>query len=70
MSGLVLRRSSDGKTRAEQFHDLIQDPEVRVVFTASGGDYLVEMLSYLDFNILKKPKWVQGYSDTTGLTLP
>lgn len=62
-------RSSDGKTRAEQFHDLIRDPEVRVVFAASGGDYLVEMLSYLDFNILKgNPKWVQGYSDTTGLT--
>jgi muramoyltetrapeptide carboxypeptidase LdcA involved in peptidoglycan recycling len=62
-------RSSDGKTRANELMELIRDPQVRVVFAASGGDFLVEMLSYLDFQVLKdNPKWLQGFSDTTGLT--
>ena len=39
-----------------------------MVFCASGGDFLLEMLSYLDFSILKKnPKWIQGFSDPTGI---
>lgn len=62
-------RSSDGPSRAAQLQQLFQDPEVRVVVAASGGDYLMEMLSYLDFEIIRSnPKWVQGFSDTTGLT--
>lgn len=62
-------RSSDGKTRARELMELIRDPQVSVVFAASGGDFLVEMLSYLDFQVLKdNPKWLQGFSDTTGLT--
>ena len=61
-------RSSDGRTRAYEFMSLIEDPRVRVVFAASGGDFLVEMLPYIDFNkISVNPKWVQGFSDTTGL---
>lgn len=61
-------RSSDGPTRAREFMELFQDPRVRVVIAASGGDYLVEMLSHINFEVLKEnPKWVQGYSDTTGI---
>lgn len=62
-------RSSDGQTRASELMQLFTDPEVRVIFAASGGDFLVEMLSYLDFQVLTaNPKWMQGYSDTTGIT--
>lgn len=62
-------RSSSKDVRAKEFMDLIRDPKVRVIFAASGGDFLVEMLSYLDFEDLRdNPKWVQGFSDTTGLT--
>ncbi|NLJ95833.1 MAG: LD-carboxypeptidase [Clostridiales bacterium] len=62
-------RSSDGRTRAKELMELITDPEIRVIFAASGGDYLVEMLSYINFDLIaKNPKWVQGFSDTTGLT--
>lgn len=61
-------RSSDGVVRARELMQLFEDPEVRTVIAASGGDYLFEMLSYLDFELLKtNPKWVQGYSDTTGI---
>lgn len=61
-------RSSDGPTRAKELMQLLKDSEVKVIFAASGGDYLVEMLSFLDFEVLKSnPKWIQGFSDTTGL---
>lgn len=62
-------RSSDGITRAKELMDLIKDPTVSVIFTASGGDFLVEMLPFLDYKaIMENPKWIQGFSDTTGLT--
>ncbi|TAH68866.1 MAG: LD-carboxypeptidase [Anaerolineaceae bacterium] len=62
-------RSSDARTRAKEMLDIIKDPKIRAIFAASGGDFLVEMLSYLDYEALKdNPKWVQGFSDTTGLT--
>lgn len=61
-------RSSGGQTRAKELMELFSDSEVRVIIAASGGDYLVEMLSYLDFDLLRdNPKWLQGFSDTTGI---
>ncbi len=61
-------RSSDGPTRARELMQLFQDPQVRAIVAASGGDYLVEMLSHLNFEIIKNyPTWLQGYSDTTGI---
>lgn len=68
-SGNMKGRSSDGITRAKELSDLIRDPRIRVVIAASGGDYLVEMLPFVDYNEIKdNPKWIQGFSDTTGLT--
>jgi muramoyltetrapeptide carboxypeptidase LdcA involved in peptidoglycan recycling len=62
-------RSSDGPTRARQLMDLFENQKVRSIIAACGGDYLVELLPYLDLRGLDAdPKWVQGYSDTTGLT--
>lgn len=62
-------RSSDGITRARELSDLVNDPGVRVIIAASGGDYLVEMLPFVDYKGIKyNPKWIQGFSDTTGLT--
>jgi muramoyltetrapeptide carboxypeptidase len=61
-------RSSDGPTRAKELLQLFTDPKVRSIIAASGGDYLVEMLSHISFETLKEyPKWIQGYSDTTGI---
>ena len=62
-------RSSDAAIRAEELLNLIKDPQVRAIIAASGGDFLVEMLPYVDFMAIKEnPKWIQGFSDTTGLT--
>jgi muramoyltetrapeptide carboxypeptidase LdcA involved in peptidoglycan recycling len=61
-------RSSDGPTRAYELSQLVLDSEVRAIIAASGGDYLVEMLPYLNLEIMKdNPKWIQGFSDTTAL---
>lgn len=62
-------RSADVKTRADEFHDLLRDPSVKWIVSAKGGDYLMEMLSLTDFELIRQnPKWIQGYSDNTGLT--
>ncbi|MCQ2537919.1 MAG: LD-carboxypeptidase [Lachnospiraceae bacterium] len=61
-------RSSDAKTRGAQLMALVKDPKVKAILAATGGDYLCEMLPYVDYEqIVKNPTWIQGYSDPTGL---
>lgn len=61
-------RSSDGPTRAKELMELFTDTKVRAIIAASGGDYLMEMLPYINFDLIKSnPKWIQGFSDTTGI---
>ncbi len=68
-SGVNKGRSSDATIRAKELLDLIKDPSIKAIIAASGGDFLVEMLPFVDFIAIKdNPKWVQGFSDTTGLT--
>lgn len=63
--------SSSGAQRAKELKGLSQDSRVKMIWCAAGGDFLVEMLPYTDFEGLKaNPKWVQGYSDPTGLLFP
>ncbi|MFA9465790.1 MAG: S66 peptidase family protein [Velocimicrobium sp.] len=61
-------RSADKKRRAEEFLSLIRHPKVKAIISAKGGDFLCEMLSLLDFDEIRaNPKWMQGYSDNTGI---
>lgn len=61
-------RSSSGLQRAEEFNSLVSDDSVRVIVSAKGGNFLNEMLEFVDFEkIVQHPKWFQGYSDNTGL---
>ena len=61
-------RSGTGKQRAEELLMLQNDTEVKALFCAAGGDFLIEMLPYVDFEELAKhPKWMMGYSDPTSL---
>lgn len=61
-------RSTDGKTRADEFAELIKNTDVQWVISAKGGEYLMEMLPYVDFNVVKDyPTWIQGFSDNTGI---
>ncbi len=60
--------SGSGKVRAKELTELLLNPEVRAVIAASGGDYLMQMLSELDLEVVRRnPKWLQGFSDITGL---
>lgn len=61
-------RSSNSITQAREFESLFLDESVKSIICACGGDFLLEMTSLVDYDIIKKnPKWLQGYSDPTGL---
>ena len=63
--------SSSGTQRARELKGLAQDSRVKMIWCAAGGDFLVEMLPETDFESLRThPKWIQGYSDPTGLLFP
>lgn len=62
-------RSASPEIRAKEFMELYENPDVKLIIFATGGDFLCEILEYLDFEKIKniKPKWLQGYSDITGI---
>lgn len=63
-----LGRSTTAKKRAKEFEQLLQDDTIEMICCLAGGDFLLEMLSELDFDLIKQhPKWIQGYSDPTGI---
>jgi muramoyltetrapeptide carboxypeptidase LdcA involved in peptidoglycan recycling len=64
--------SADAKTRATEFMNLYENPNIAAIMPPCGGEYLMEMLPHLDFSRLAElpPKWISGYSDITALTFP
>ncbi len=61
-------RSSSKEERAKQLMDLVEDKSINAIITARGGEFLIEILPYVNFETIKSnPKWIQGYSDTTGI---
>ncbi len=55
--------------RAQDLHDLWDDPEVKMIMMCFGGQYAHLLLDHLDFERLKKtPKIFSGMSDGTILT--
>ena len=64
----VKGRSSSSKERVIELENLYKDKNIKAIICASGGDFLLKMLSDLDLSIIKEnPKWLQGNSDPTGL---
>ena len=66
-------RSNDAKTRVLELEELYNDNNVDIIISARGGDFMMEILPYLNFNIIKNnPKWFCGFSDNTtlGFILP
>lgn len=61
-------RSAPAKERAAEFTSMMQDPSIDLIIPPWGGELLIEMLEYLEFDHLP-PKWVLGYSDTSLLLL-
>ena len=64
--------SADAKTRVLEFMSLYENPDVAAIMPPYGGEFLMDILPYLDFSRLAglPPKWICGYSDITGLTFP
>lgn len=60
--------SAPGKKRAEELIELFENENIDAVFCASGGDFLMEMLPFVNIEkIGANPKWLMGYSDPTSL---
>jgi muramoyltetrapeptide carboxypeptidase LdcA involved in peptidoglycan recycling len=56
--------------RGEEFNSLYADDDIAAVMCASGGDYNIEMLPYIDQELVAAhPKWFAGYSDPTAIEL-
>ena len=61
-------RSAPAKIRADEINEMFKNKDIELILCATGGDFLVEILPYVDFNLLKyNPKLVAGFSDPTGL---
>ena len=64
-------RSALAKDRAKEVNDMFANKSIDMILCACGGDFLVEILPYVDFELLKQnPKLVAGFSDPTGLLYP
>lgn len=60
--------SNTGEIRGKEFNQLVNDETVDMIWSASGGDMLVEMLDFVDEDaLIQNPKWIAGYSDPTTL---
>lgn len=60
--------SSEASIRAQELKALYENDKVTAIICVSGGEFLLEMLPYFDFSsVTKNIKWLQGYSDPTGL---
>lgn len=62
--------SAPAEVRGYEFNDLFADEDIDAVLCASGGDYCIEMLPYIDWETVKSnPKWFSGYSDPTAIEM-
>ena len=58
----------DYQERADAFLEYWNNPNIKALFSATGGNRTLHLLDYIDFNKLKKsPKIIMGFSDTTAL---
>ena len=64
-------RSASAEERAKELNEVFEDADTDFIWCAAGGEFLVEMLPYVDFEkLVKSPKWVEGFSDPTGILFP
>lgn len=61
-------KSAPASKRADEFTTMMNDDQVDLVIPPWGGELLIEILEYLDFDKIKA-KWILGYSDLSVLLL-
>ena len=56
------------KIRGKEFNQLLDNKEVDMIFCASGGDFCLSSLEFINFDLIKDNIiWVEGYSDPTSI---
>lgn len=78
IEGVCLRHRDDHhvsaskEARADELMALLVDPDVAAVVPPWGGETGIDLLPYLDFELLAEcdPCWYVGFSDTTTTMLP
>ena len=64
-------RSATAKERAKEINNMFSNKDINMILCAAGGEFLVEILPYIDFDLIKEnPKFIAGFSDPTGLLYP
>ncbi len=64
-------RSSSAIERADEINRMFYSKDIDIILCATGGEFLVEILPYINFEIIKtNPKLISGFSDPTGLLYP
>ena len=64
----IKARSASANERAEEINKMFEDNSIDFISCATGGEFLVEILPYVDFEkLVQNPKWIEGFSDPTGL---
>jgi len=61
-------KSSPAKIRADELNNMMLDDQISMIIPPWGGELLIEIIAYLDFENFKS-KWILGYSDTSVLLL-
>lgn len=62
--------SAPPAVRGREFNSLFADDDISIVASAAGGDYCMEMLPYIDGELVRShPKWFFGYSDPTAVEM-
>lgn len=65
---LASDRGGNAEVRGKELTSLFMDPGIDLVMSAAGGDFLLEMLPYVNWEELQKhPKFLCGASDPTSL---
>lgn len=64
----ALAKSAPAETRAAELMEMLTDPSIDIVMPPWGGELLIEILEFMDFQKIA-PKWVVGYSDISLLLL-
>lgn len=60
--------SAQDKERADDFMQMVQDPQVKCIMAVRGGYGVMRILPLLDFQVIRNnPKVIIGYSDITAL---
>lgn len=64
------KRSTTARKRAQEFYELTKDNNVDMIMFAIGGDYMFEIMPYVNYDqLVKNPKWIMGMSDSTNILL-